>query len=419
MSSPKSPSTNLPTRTGADQAAGKTRSNPRFLTSHRRNSDTMLIATSSSFLKLPFASKLRAQQLNQERLNSSSDSPNILSEISTSVLRSPDLYPNPLCILPDEDLMAANTANTTAPNTLNFHAPVSPLLSPRTPQSPSSPSSQSQQSLLHQKLSSLLKLGFNSNSNTNASSNTADFLNSSLPNNDSPVFSQTPDSTTAAAESNKKQSRTVAQYFNSKFLRKRHSVSTLKFASSVTSQADSKLSSEEVSSPPPLPLPQSAKQGKARSRGASPKPHSILNESTQISRFVMPFKLRIHKTSNQRATRQTTTNIGGYNGEISNKSRFNRRSRSVPTNQLRASPVKIELVNIVDGIKETAAAVVRANTQNQAASNEANSRRLVSNQHVPGVNNKSSPALLTVKTPQTCQFCEKLNKQARSNSVTT
>jgi hypothetical protein len=96
--------------------------------------------------------------------------------------------------------------------------------SPATPQSPISSPNQSQQSLLHQKLSSLIRLGLGSSSSSahhpDHHINTTKTSPSST-HNHSPSFAMSP-------------SKSVVQYLNDKFLRKRHSVSILKFSNSNT-----------------------------------------------------------------------------------------------------------------------------------------------------------------------------------------
>jgi hypothetical protein len=180
------------------------KSNTSFNTSLRRNSDTILTnsLSSSSFLRLPFQT--------QKNKNSTKKSPkNLASPIDS-----------PLPIEINKSPIRTLTANYS-----HGYFQDSLLLSPQSPVlissgSHSSSLSASQQNLLPQKLSSILKQGpKNRASNTTAAST---------------VLSNT--------ETEKKpKSVGIIQNFNNKFMRKRHSVSILKFSSNSNSSKETAL----------------------------------------------------------------------------------------------------------------------------------------------------------------------------------
>lgn len=177
----------------------------------RRNSDTILV-NSNQFLKLPlhdYHSKRHFLKKNNKK-NSACEYDKSVGEQSTS-------ESNMTAALSAElNSPTAESKREQSPNSIFSYDSLQPP-SPSTPQSPMSPA-QSHQSLLQQKLCSLIRNVNIANPNSNANEQ-------SQPTGKS--------STT---------SKSVVQYLNNKFLRKRHSVSILKFNN--TNMPTNKISSD-------------------------------------------------------------------------------------------------------------------------------------------------------------------------------
>ena len=313
----------------------------------RRNSDTSLINKNSqhSFLRIPFTSKLR----NTNNHNSNNKMDGSQSNISP---KSPDFTFTP-----------------------NMHTYDAQQLSPNTPQSPLSPTNSQQ---IQQKHTFFLKLGLArscSNNNQNVASTTA--ANNTMSEQITPLFVD-PESKVKSSSS-----KTMAQYFNNKFSRKRHSVSILKFNSAISTGSSNSNSNSTYKL-----------DEKSKSRGSSPKPANSLvsggdggggeqlaptsPSTTSSYRFMMPFKLKTNRTPSPFET------LSSYDRQKKE------RSKSAPINQRQKSTSLLPFANT-------------------------NALTSKTKSHESEMKKNSSAAALSPLEAVTaaCKMCEQLNKRTR------